>query len=344
VEPRNARNATRAALPNIGDVVAHKYGVEQLLGMGGMSAVFAVRHVFTGRRFAIKWLLPEFCADAEFVQRFMREARIGGSIEHPNIVEVFDVSQEQDSLFMVMEFLEGESLAECITRERQLAPAQAFAILLPCMRGLAAAHAAGIVHRDLKPENIFLARCADGSGMQPKLLDFGISKVARGWAKFDASLTQTGTTLGTASYMPLEQMLGKAIDQRADIYALGVVLYELLSGQLPYTANTFAELAVQVASDTPRPLERLLPSAPQALCAVVQRAMARNPDQRFARIVNMMDALVPFTQLPDMQRVLPVAIAFADTHLAAARGRVASPLHAPTEPGRGGRPGRSNSP
>jgi serine/threonine-protein kinase len=287
--------ADESALPKGGDIVAGKYRIERLLGMGGMGAVFEATHRVTGKRFAVKWLLPNIGAREEAAKRFIREAQVAGRFEHPNVVEVYDVGQERSSFYMVMELLEGESLAERLTHAKKLTYEECFRILLPCMRGVARAHTAGIVHRDLKPANIFLCRATADHPEHPKVLDFGISKMSNLAGEVDSSITKTGVVMGTPHYMSPEQVRGKAIDQCADIYAFGVILYQLLSGELPFPADTYSELVLQIATETPKPLDQLVRELPAGLVQLVGRAMARNPADRFQDLDSLVQALEPFT-------------------------------------------------
>ncbi|HKP55366.1 MAG TPA: serine/threonine-protein kinase, partial [Polyangiales bacterium] len=229
-------------MPKAGDVIAGKYQVDHKLGEGAMSVVFQVTHRVTQKRFALKWLLPHVCARPELAQRFLREAQVAGRVEHPHLVEVYDVGSLEGSFYMVLELLRGESLEQRLTRVGRMSPADSLRLLLPCLRGIAAAHEAGIVHRDLKPANIFVCSAASTAAEHAKVLDFGISKLPNLPGDTRSALTRTGLVMGTPRYMPLEQMRGKPIDQRADIYALGVVLYQMLSGRLPYPQNNFGDL------------------------------------------------------------------------------------------------------
>jgi serine/threonine protein kinase len=276
--------ANASALPKPGDVVGGKYRVERLLGMGGMGAVFEGSHRVTDKRFAIKWLLTDAAAAEGGVTRFMREAQVAGRFEHPNVVEVYDIGQEGDAFYMIMELLEGESLAERLTRVTRLPADEARAIVVPCMEGVAAAHAVGIIHRDLKPANVFLCKARGRHAEQPKVLDFGISKISSFGGAPDATLTMSGAVMGTPHYMAPEQMRAQKMDRRVDVYAFGVMLYEVLSGRRPFEANTYADLVLQVMSETPKPLEKLVAGVPLGLASAVSRAMSRDPEARFATL------------------------------------------------------------
>jgi serine/threonine protein kinase len=292
-----ALGPTGHGLPRRGDVIAAKYRVEKILGSGGMGAVFEVTHVVTGKRFAVKWLLPELTSGADAIARFIREAQVAGRVEHPNIVNVYDFGRDAESFYMVMELLEGETLAQYSVRRRRLTAEDAARILLPVTRGLYAAHVAGVIHRDLKPDNIFLC-CKAGGEIQPKLLDFGISKLvarARPTAP-NLAITAEGAMVGTPNYMAPEQVRSEPIDARTDVYALGVILYQLLTGVLPFPAQSFNELVLKVVSATPVALAELATDAPPGLVELVERAMAREPSARFQSIAELGRALEPFAR------------------------------------------------
>lgn len=265
-----------------------------MLGAGGMGIVFEASNELTEKRVAIKVLQPHFAARPEHVQRMLREAQASARIRHPNVVDVFDVGSEGDTPFLVMEYLEGETLAAKLARGVLSTP-EALALLVPAMRGVAAGHACGIIHRDVKPENIFLSRQADRQELVPKVLDFGISKVSS-LSGEDLSLTASGTTLGTPLYMSYEQLSGlRDVDGRADVYAFGVILYEALTGRTPFRAETLGSLAVQIATTTPMLPSELRPGLRLGLDDVVMRAIARSRDARFGSLDALILALSPFT-------------------------------------------------
>lgn len=258
-----------------------------------MGSVFEAVHRVTGKRFAIKWLLPELSNNDEAAKRFIREAQVAGRFDHPNVIEVYDIGQERGSLYMVMELLRGESLDVLLSREGRLSVAHAARILLPCVRAVARAHHAGIIHRDLKPANIFLCRANEGAPAFPKVLDFGISKMM-GSGDIDPSITKGGVVMGTPHYMAPEQVSGKGIDARVDVYAFGVLLYELVSGQLPYPGKTYADLVVKIFTQPPPPIGQVVSGLPKAFVDLIERAMARSPDDRFPDLEAMALALQPF--------------------------------------------------
>lgn len=271
-----------ASLPVPQEVIASKYQVVRMLGQGAMGAVFEAKHTLTGKRFAIKWMMPGLAEDPASVKRFQREAQIAGAVDHPNVLEVFDVGEADDgSLFLVMEFLQGTTL-EHRMRMGRMSPNDIFDILAPILDGLAKAHQEGIVHRDLKPENIFLAvpkmAKSQGGGMQviPKLLDFGISKMTEG-----TRLTATGILMGTPYYMAPEQTLGaKHVDHRVDLYAIGAIIYEALTGRTVVQAESIPEIFVALQTQEPTPLLEIDPSIPADFAAVVMRTLSKDPAAR----------------------------------------------------------------
>ena len=279
------------ALPEVGSVVADKYRIEALLGQGGMGAVFRARHDMMGRAYALKCLHPNLAGREEARERFVREARASASIKHPNVVEVYDVGVHNGALFMVMELLEGESFEQLLARGEDLSIPQALRILFGAMNGVQAAHRQGIVHRDIKPDNLFVIEDPQTGQLVAKVLDFGISKLT---AEHHAgvAVTRTGSIVGTPSYMSLEQINAqKDVDERTDIYAFGVLLYRALTGRLPYEAESVGALAVQLLTHTPPRPKSLRPELPTALDSLVMKAMARDREQRFGNMGELINAL-----------------------------------------------------
>ena len=282
------------AIPEPGDVIGGKYRIERAVGAGGMGAVFEVSHVITNKRFALKWLLADVNSGVA-ITRFIREAKVAGRFQHRNIVEVYDIDREGNSFFMVMELLKGQSLAERLNREGRMVTREACRLLLPCMQAIGAAHAAGIIHRDIKPANIFLCAPRGDEPELPKVLDFGVASFASAQGE-DFANTRSGALVGTPFYMAPEQMRGGPIDQRVDIYALGVTLYEVLSCERPFKADSYGDLVLKVASETPTALEVLVPDLPKGLSAIVKKAMAREPERRYANTDELIKALEPFRE------------------------------------------------
>jgi serine/threonine protein kinase len=243
----------------VGRTAGGKYRLVRLLGSGGMGEVYEAQHAAIGRRFAIKFLHSLLASNGESVARFQREAQAAGGLENENIAAVVDIGTADDGApFLVMEYLDGEDLAKLLVRSGPLSVPRAAYIIIQACRGLAAAHSRGIVHRDLKPENLFICKRNDGSDLV-KVLDFGIAKLHTG--RLGTGITQTGTTMGTPFYMSLEQARGaKEVDHRTDIYALGVILYEILSGAKPHPGESYNEILYHVLSKEPAPLAECLSS------------------------------------------------------------------------------------
>jgi eukaryotic-like serine/threonine-protein kinase len=286
--------AEGAANTRVGKILGGKYRLVRLLGAGGMGEVYEAQHELIGRRFAIKFLHPQLASNAEVVARFQREAQAAGGLENENIAAVVDAGTADDGApYLVMEYLDGEDLAHLLMRGGALPLSRAVFIMIQACRGLAAAHSRGIVHRDLKPENLYICRRNDASDLV-KVLDFGIAKLHTGRAS--TSLTQTGTTMGTPYYMSLEQARGaKEVDHRTDIYALGVILYEMLGGAKPHPGESYNAILYHVLTQEPAPLDTMRPDLPPGVSAIVQKAMAREPGDRYASVAEFMDALIPFS-------------------------------------------------
>jgi serine/threonine protein kinase len=280
----------------LGGILDGKYEIIRILGAGGMGKVYEARHVRIGRRFAIKFLLPQYAAHPQILKRFENEARAAGTLVHENIAAVQDFGQAPDgSSYIVMDFLSGEDCEKLLGREGPLPVARAVKIALQVCRGLQAAHQAGIVHRDLKPANLFLTQRADRTDLV-KILDFGIAKV-RSDAGASTAGTASGVALGTAYYMSPEQARGeKTVDNRTDVYALGVILYELLSGKKPFQGDSVLQIIFSILNRPPPPLESLCTRLPVGLPAVVARAMRFGADERYATVEDLGEALIPFAQ------------------------------------------------
>jgi serine/threonine-protein kinase len=275
------------------------YSIVRLVGRGGMGAVYEARHTRLGRRFAVKFLLPELAARPEIIRRFENEAVAAGALEHPNLVVVTDLGRAADGApFIVMEYLDGEDCAHLLHRVGPLPAPRAAELVLQACRGVAVAHAGGTIHRDLKPENLFLTKAGDGGDLI-KVLDFGVAKLRPAPDKLGEGKvgvgTRTGATLGTAHYMSPEQARGAGeVDVRADVWALGVVLYELLGGRRPFEGDDFLNVVHQILSVDPPALGTLRPGLPAGLEAVVGRAMSKDPTERYPSVTALAEALQPF--------------------------------------------------
>ncbi len=264
----------------LGRVLGDRYRVLSRLGEGGMGTVYLCEHAVLQRRFAVKVLRPELVSDAELVDRFRNEAIAASRIGQENVVDVLDFGAEEDgALYYVMEALEGRSLGAVIRDEGSLPVGRVLEILDQVCRALGAAHARGVVHRDVKPDNVFLVR-RDAGAERVKVLDFGISHVpaARGAER----ITRAGALIGTPEYMAPEQATGGAVDARSDVYAAGVLAYEMLTGTLPIEEGSPIATLVAHQTRTPEPPSRRVPAIPAAVDALVLRALAKRPEDRFA--------------------------------------------------------------
>jgi serine/threonine protein kinase len=276
----------------IGNVLDGQYQIETLLGKGGMGAVYRARHILLGDRVAIKLLPPEMRSNTEWLRRFQREGQAARRFRHPNAVTVYDLRTSADgTIYLVMEYVEGNTLDAELRTRGKFAPADAVAVLDPIMGVLNAAHAMGVVHRDLKPENIMIGKASTGGEPVVKLLDLGIAKlreVAGAEKTGNTALTMAGQMLGTPYYMSPEQWGelpadgNSEIDGRADIYSLGIVFYELITGKRPFSGVTLLELRRQHVSITPPSLHEVDPSVPESFSRAIARAMAKDRGQRQA--------------------------------------------------------------
>ena len=276
----------------VGEVLDGRYRVIKKLGEGGMGEVYAAEHIHIEKKVAIKLLRPEIVSNQEAVTRFRQEARSASSIGHRNIIGIDDFGQLGDGrIYLCMELLDGAPLNEMI---KEPMPADRLLnILIQTGHGLAAAHAKGIVHRDMKPENIFVTRGPNGEDV-PKLLDFGIAKVAG--QDGQNNLTRTGTIFGTPFYMAPEQALGQGVDARVDVYAMGVITYEVFSGSLPFRGESFMGILTQHITTEPEPVVQRAAKAgrtlPAGLAEVISRAMAKDPEKRYRSMDELVNALV----------------------------------------------------
>jgi serine/threonine protein kinase len=276
-----------------GDVLAGKYKVERVLGVGGMGVVVAARHLQLDQLVALKFVLPSALEDRLVTERFLREAKAAAKLKSEHVAKVLDVGTlETNAPYIVMEYLEGTNLAEVIALQAPLAPDVACDYLIQACEALSEAHTLGIVHRDLKPQNLFLTK-GIGGGALVKVLDFGISKIKE--TETAHHLTQTTTVIGSPLYMAPEQMRSaRNADPRSDIWSLGVVLYELLVRQLPFEAETITDLAIKIVQEPFPLLENLRPEISPALAAVVYKCLEKDPANRFTDAGELASALEPF--------------------------------------------------
>lgn len=269
-----------------GSVLGNRYRIEARIGAGGMAEVYRGIDPVLNRTVAIKVLLPQFARDTSFVERFRREAQAAARLNHPNIVGVFDTGSDDGTQFIVMEFIEGRTLADFLAAGRRPTPVQAAEISQKICSALAAAHAQGVIHRDIKPGNVMVTR--EGT---VKVMDFGIARMTSGVE----TAPQTSAVLGTASYLSPEQAQGGPVDARTDVYSLGVVLYELLVGRPPFTGDSPVAVAYKQVNEAPIPPSQLNPDVPPRLDAVVMRALSKNPANRYQTALEFSE---------DLQRVI----------------------------------------
>ncbi len=276
-----------------GEVLGGKFRVERVLGVGGMGVVVAATHLQLGQLVALKFMFRPATAHPEHVARFEREARAAVRLKSDHVAKVTDVGKLDDGApYMVMEFLEGNDLDHHLERQGPLPVQLAVDFVMQACEAVAEAHSLGIVHRDLKPKNLFLTEKLGGKQVV-KVLDFGISKMMD--EAGDMSLTSTTQVMGSPNYMSPEQLRSaRDVDARTDIWALGAILYELLTGRVPFPAESVTQLTAMVIADAPRPPSQLRPDLPRALEAVILKCLEKSREDRFATVADLVDALVPF--------------------------------------------------
>ena len=271
--------------PLLGRVFDGKYRLDERLGGGGMGTVYRATHLLIDRPVAIKVLSQRFVGDTTATERFRREARAAGRMQHPNAVSVTDFGATTDGyLYIVMELLEGRTLRDLLAREAPLDVARAVSIMLQTCAAVGAAHDGGLIHRDLKPANIFIEQRPNTPAVV-KVLDFGVAKFAVEEQADDdyQTLTQVGAIIGTPRYMSPEQCSGSGgVTPASDVYSLGIILYEMLSGVVPFNAETPLAIALRHVSEEPRPLHEIVPAVPEKLEAIVHKTLAKRPSDRFA--------------------------------------------------------------
>ena len=273
--------------PLVGGVIDDRYEVETVLGEGGMGTVYRVRHLLLGRAFALKVLRADLACDADLGERFLREAKAAASVSHPNVVQIADFGAlPTGQSYFVMELLGGESLSSILRKGGPLPAARAVRLLMDMIGALSAAHAAGVVHRDLKPDNVLVCPTQDGETV--KILDFGLAQIAG-----QSRLTRAGVVFGTPHYMSPEQASGGAVDERTDLYALGVVMYEMFTGRVPFEADTYMGVLTKHLYVEPTPPSVLLGGLKElgALELVVMRCLEKKPDRRYASMRELGDEI-----------------------------------------------------
>ena len=283
-----------------GEVIAERYELEELVGKGGMSSVYRARDRLLERTVAIKILHEHYSRDEDYVERFRREARAAAKLSHPNIVTVIDRGEADGRQFIVFEYIDGQNLKQLVQSKGRLPVRTALELAIEIGSALAFAHDSGLVHRDVKPQNVLL-----GNG-DVKVTDFGIARSG----DVKEGLTQTGTVLGTSDYIAPEQASGQPVSVLSDVYSLGVVLYELLAGEPPYTGESFIAVAMRHVNDPVPSIAELRPDVPLRLDAAIRKAMAKAPGDRFASMadfVTELEAVLDGLGQPDSDRttILP---------------------------------------
>jgi len=312
-----------------GTIVSGKYKIERKLGQGGMGAVYAAHHQALGIRVALKVLLPAVSKDPQFVIRFLQEARAAARIQGEHVARVSDVGTLGDGIpFMVMEVLEGEDLSTVLDRARVVDSGLAVAYVVQALSGVAEAHELGVVHRDLKPSNLFVVRRA-GRAEKVKVLDFGISK--SGFDKQSGQITTTGATIGSPAYMSPEQVRSsKNVDARADIWSIGVILYELCTGRLPFDGDSVGGVFAAILETDPRSPHEVLPAVPETVSDIVMRCLRRDPKERIQTASELIAALSPFAApLPVTAGAAPVSLPDLPAAAAELNATILSPLTPP---------------
>ena len=274
------RSQGAAAADLVGTIIAERYHILKKLGEGGMGQVYLAEHVKMGRKSAVKVMNPGMVQNVDAISRFNREAQNASRINHPNVAGIYDFGETAEGLvYLAMEFVEGQPLTDIIKHHGALPPMRASEIARQTAEGLSVAHDMGIVHRDLKPDNIMIGKGRQGADLV-KVVDFGIAKAA---ASDEQKVTKTGMVVGTPEYMSPEQLSGDPLDARSDIYALGLVTFNMLTGKLPFPGESMQETMIMRLTDDPHPLSAMKPdvSWPQDLQAVMDKALARNADHRY---------------------------------------------------------------
>jgi serine/threonine-protein kinase len=270
-------------------IVNDRYEIGKRIGRGGMAEIFQARDILLDRPVAMKVLFPEFATDPAFVERFRREAQAAANLNHPNIVAVYDWGKVNNTYYIAMEYVNGRTLADILKQSGTLTPMQVCDVMSEVASALISAHQNGVIHRDIKPGNILVSTTG-----QVKVADFGIARALG--AGVEQGLTQTGAVMGTATYFSPEQAQGVSTDQRSDIYSLGVVMYEMLSGVAPFTGENAVAIAYKQVHERAMPLDQRLTSAPPEVAAIVAKCMEKSPDDRYSSAEEVRDELRRFVE------------------------------------------------
>ena len=277
----SSQAAAAAPILPVGLAIGNRYRVVQLLGRGGMGAVYQVHDEELDRDVALKLIRPDVAQDGQALERFKREIQVSSRITHRNVLRVYDLGETESIKYLTMQLVHGEDLAHALKHGKHLPNDRLLKILRQVCEGLAAAHEQGVVHRDLKPQNVML-----GPGDHVYLTDFGLAKSAE-----QSAMTQTGTVLGTPFYMSPEQVKGVEVDHRSDIYSLGVIVYQMATGKLPFTGNTPYEVMAQRLQRTPTPARELNPEVPVFLGRILERCLQVDPSLRYQTVAEILEDL-----------------------------------------------------
>jgi len=328
-------------------VINDRYEIHKRIGRGGMADVFSARDLLLDRQVAVKVLFPEFATDANFVERFRREAQSAASLSHPNIVNVYDWGKFEGTYFIVMEEVQGRTLAEILATNKQLTSKQAAEIASEVAAALGFAHDNHVAHRDIKPANILI-----GTNGQVKVADFGIARALN--APTESNLTQVGSVMGTATYFSPEQAQGAQPDPRSDLYSLGIVMYEMVAGRPPFTGENPVSIAYKQVHDAPQPLVQIVADVPRSFEAIVAKLLAKDPKKRYPSAAALRDDLRRFRNDEPVQalaaaadaqsRNAAAAAAAGAGVIAAAGSTTINPTVAPTGIMPGGAPRASSVP
>jgi tRNA A-37 threonylcarbamoyl transferase component Bud32 len=286
-QPEHQAKVAEGRGPDVGEILDARYRLVQRIGGGAMGDVFIAENIAIRMRVAVKLLKPELMEDPTFRERFLKEAQAIASIEHPNVARFLDLSVGKPT-FLVMEYVRGQTLAERLKVGGPMPLVDAVQCAVRLCWALGAAHAAGIIHRDLKPSNVILAPDLE-LGHAPKLIDFGLAKLAA--ATEGHGLTRTGQVVGTPKYMSPEQIAGKAVDPRSDMYSLGCLIYEMICGRPPFDGEDDVQVLYQQIHDSPQPLRKFAPDVPEPLERAVARVLAKDPTQRYGSVAELARAL-----------------------------------------------------
>ena len=314
------------AVLNPGETVGGSYRVDRLIAEGGMAAVWAGENLRTGKRVALKVIRRSFAVQSIASEMFRRESIAASKVNHPNVVNVFDVIDHAGMTLIVMELLEGETLAEYLEQHKPLSLSETIMLLLPAMRGVAAAHAQGVIHRDLKPGNIFLCRAHDGSLVTTKVVDFGISKFGSHPTNPESDQIDLAR-FGTPAYMSPEDIAGSAlVDARTDVYAFGVLLFESLTGRVPFEGPPSSGLMERILNDPAPKVRSLRPELPVEVELIIDRVLAKKPEARFADVSSLIqaieDQILPSLAVPrSMMSMMDSSLSFANAFSAGAAPR-----------------------